>query len=155
MPKIEVIIDGVDVTPKSLLSDEMRSEAAKNLGDPNSSKTFMGELSMQSFGFQELSIGGSTTSAGVTVSKANLTDPNGMVQEMPTVSSKVEEKSSQDASNIDDSISNQKHITEAEKNQEFECSCVYRAGCRRKQRCLFWSCDLRSPISAPSNSSAL
>eukprot|EP00943_MAST-04B_sp_MAST-4B-sp1_P005870 g5870.t1 len=120
MPKIEVIIDGVDVTPKSLLSDDMRSEAAKNLGDPNSSKTFMGELSMQSFGFQELSIGGSTTSAGVTASKANLTDPNGMVQEMPTVSSKVEEKSSQDVSNIDDSISNQKHITEAEKNQEVE-----------------------------------
>ena len=52
MPAIKAIVDGVDVTPKSLLSDEMRAAAAKNLGDPNSSKTFMGELSMQSFGFQ-------------------------------------------------------------------------------------------------------
>ena len=42
-----------EVTPKSLWSDEMRAAAAKNLGDPNSSKTFMGELSMQSFGFQD------------------------------------------------------------------------------------------------------
>ena len=50
MPKIEVIVDGVDVTPKRLLSDEMIALAAKNLGDPNMSNTFMGELSLQSFG---------------------------------------------------------------------------------------------------------
>ena len=56
MPKIEVIVDGVDVTPKRLLSDEMIALAAKNLGDPNMSNTFMGELSLQSFGFQDQTV---------------------------------------------------------------------------------------------------
>ena len=121
MPAIKAIVDGVDVTPKSLLSDEMRAAAAKNLGDPNSSKTFMGELSMQSFGFQELSGGGggaSTTLGGGTLSKAAFTDPNGTVEEMPTVSSKVEEKQNQ-ATDVGD-ISEEKVLSEKEKNEEIE-----------------------------------
>ncbi len=120
MPKIEVIVDGVDVTPKRLLSDEMIALAAKNLGDPNMSNTFMGELSLQSFGFQDQSGGGSTTAGGESTSKANVSDPNGKLKEMPTVTSKVEEKTSVGSSPVDEEISAQKYLTEAEKNKEVE-----------------------------------
>ena len=120
MPKIQVMVDGVDVTPKRLLSDEMIALAAKNLGDPNMSNTFMGELSLQSFGFQDQSGGGSTTAGGESMSKANVSDPNGTLKEMPTVTSKVEEKNSVGVSPLDEDMSVQKYLTEAEKNKEVE-----------------------------------
>ena len=94
--------------------------AAKNLGDPNMSNTFMGELSLQSFGFQDQSGGGSTTAGGESMSKANISDPNGKLKEMPTVTSKVEEKTSVGSSPVDEEISAQKYLTEAEKNKEVE-----------------------------------
>ena len=120
MPKIQVMVDGVDVTPKRLLSDEMIALAAKNLGDPNMSNTFMGERSLQSFGFQDQSGGGSTTAGGESMSKANVSDPNGTLKEMPTVTSKVEEKNSVGVSPLDEDMSVQKYLTEAEKNKEVE-----------------------------------
>jgi len=120
MPKIQVIVDGVDVTPRRLLSDEMIALAAKSLGDPNMSNTFMGELSLQSFGFQDQSGGGSTTAGGESTSKANVSDPNGALKEMPTVSSKAEEKTSIGTSLANDDMSAQKYLTEAEKNKEVE-----------------------------------
>ena len=48
--KIRVIVNGVDVTPRPLLPPEVRASAAATLGDPNASKTFMGDFSIQSFG---------------------------------------------------------------------------------------------------------
>ena len=117
MPKIEVIVDGVDVTPKRLLSDEMIALAAKNLGDPNMSNTFMASCRCR-FWFPRPKWRGSTTAGGESMSKASISDPNGKLKEMPTVTSKVEEKTSVGSSPVDEEISAQKYLTEAEKKKK-------------------------------------
>ena len=103
-PSIRVIVNGVDVTPRSLLPPELKSAAAATLGNPNNSKTFMGDLSLQSFAPPDTS-----GTAGVEAGVAKL-----------TLEAKEEEK---EASAVEDGVgvaNKKKYLSEAEKNKVVE-----------------------------------
>jgi dynein intermediate chain 4, axonemal len=123
--KIRVIVNGVDVTPKSLLPPEYRAAAAATLGDPNSSKTFMGDLSMQSFGFQEQSggpqVGDESTAATGTVGTEASSIGAGMAKMNLEV--KQEEKDAVAdlfAEDEDELGAGKQYLSEAEKNKLVE-----------------------------------